>query len=84
MEGVFGNEGALPLFDSACVRCAFGYVPHHAARAIMSPTWLEVAVAILLLWVAWRLALLLTPWVLKRFRDSRNAPRRSELTNRKD
>ncbi len=37
----------------------------------MSPTWLEIAVAILLLWIAWRIALLLTPWVLNRWRGRR-------------
>lgn len=37
----------------------------------MSPTWAELAVAILLLWIAWRIALLLTPLVLKRFRRPR-------------
>jgi beta-lactamase regulating signal transducer with metallopeptidase domain len=39
----------------------------------MTPTWLEIAVAILLLWVAWRIALLLTPLVLKRFRGRRTS-----------
>lgn len=37
----------------------------------MSPTWLEIAVAILLVWVAWRIGSLLTPWVISRWRASR-------------
>jgi beta-lactamase regulating signal transducer with metallopeptidase domain len=48
----------------------------------MTPTLLEIAVAILLLWVAWRLALLLTPWVLKRIRGRRTAP--SQPPNKTD
>lgn len=42
----------------------------------MTPTYLELAVAIVLLWVAWRIALILRPLVLKRIRDWRNAPSR--------
>jgi len=51
----------------------------------MSPTWLEIAVAILLLWVAWRLALILTPWVISRFRERRlpppSVPRKADRSN---
>lgn len=47
----------------------------------MSPTWLEIAVAIILLWVAWRIALLLTPLVLKRIREWRNLPPRTTPTH---
>ena len=34
----------------------------------MSPTLLEGAIAILLVWIAWRIGLLLTPWVVRRFK----------------
>ncbi len=34
----------------------------------MSPTWLEIAVAVVLLLLAWRIAVLLTPWILRRWR----------------
>ena len=37
----------------------------------MSPTWLEAAVAVLLLWLAWRIGLMLTPWVINRWRARR-------------
>jgi hypothetical protein len=40
----------------------------------VSPTWLEIAVAVVLLWVAWRIALILTPWVLRRIRLWREMP----------
>lgn len=48
----------------------------------MTPTWLEIAVAIVLLWVAWRLALLLTPIVLNRIRGWRRPP--SQSSNKPD
>ena len=38
---------------------------------LMSPTWLEILVAVLLLWIAWRIALLLTPWIINRWRGRR-------------
>ena len=34
----------------------------------MSPTWLEIAVSIFLLWIAWRISLALAPWVIGKFR----------------
>ena len=43
----------------------------------MTPTWLEIAVALVLLWVAWRLALLLTPLVVNRIREWRRPPSQS-------
>ena len=39
----------------------------------MSPTLLEGAIAILLLWIAWRIGSLLAPWIVRRFRDRRSA-----------
>lgn len=81
-----------PLLVRLGVCSACGAVTLSRANELtMSPTWLEIAVAILLLWVAWRLALLLAPWVIRRFRDSRTAGSRTEqnksrpeLINRKD
>jgi hypothetical protein len=35
----------------------------------MSPTLLEGAIAILLVWIAWRIGRLLAPWIARRFRD---------------
>jgi len=43
----------------------------------MTRTWLEIAVAVLLLWVAWRLALLLTPLVIDRIREWRRSSSQS-------
>jgi hypothetical protein len=40
----------------------------------MSPTLLEGAIAILLVWIAWRIGILLTPWFLHRFRGARQKP----------
>jgi hypothetical protein len=45
----------------------------------MSPTFLELAVAVLLLWVAWQIGLALTPHVLAYFRRLTQS-RRSEPT----
>jgi hypothetical protein len=50
----------------------------------VSPTWLEIAVAIVLLWVAWRIALILTPLVLRRFRLWRRPPEIRILSSTKD
>jgi hypothetical protein len=45
----------------------------------MSPTLLEGAIAILLVWIAWRIGVLLAPWVIRRFRPQGQKP-----PNRKD
>jgi hypothetical protein len=36
----------------------------------MSATLLEWAIAILLLWIAWRIGAMLAPWIVRRLRDS--------------
>ena len=36
----------------------------------MSPTLLEVTVAVLLLWVAWQVGLLIAPYVIRYFRKN--------------
>jgi hypothetical protein len=46
----------------------------------MSPTLLEGAIAILLVWIAWRIGILLTPWFIHRFRRAR--PRPSDQKNK--
>lgn len=40
----------------------------------MSPTWLEIAVAVLLLWVAWQIGVMLAPRVVRRFRARFSTP----------
>ncbi len=41
------------------------------ASGAMSPTLLEGVIAILLVWIAWRIGVLLAPLVIRRFRDGR-------------
>jgi hypothetical protein len=41
----------------------------------MSPTFLEYVVAVLLLWVAWQIGLVLTPHVIAYFRRLTRRPR---------
>jgi hypothetical protein len=43
--------------------------------SVMSPTFLEAAVAILLLWVAWQIGLALAPHVIAYFRRLNRPPR---------
>jgi hypothetical protein len=38
----------------------------------MSPTLLEGAIAILLVWIAWRIGVLLTPCIIRRFKSRKN------------
>lgn len=40
----------------------------------MTPTWLEIAVAALLLWVAWQVGVILAPRLVRRFRGRFSAP----------
>ena len=40
----------------------------------MSPTLLEGAIAVFLVWVAWRIGVLLTPWFIRRFRRPGQKP----------
>jgi hypothetical protein len=40
----------------------------------MSPTLLEGTIAIFLLWSAWRIGVLLAPWVIRRFRQPGQKP----------
>jgi len=47
----------------------------------MSPTWLEIAVAILLLWIAWRIGLLLAPWIIAKFRARFSSTSSAAATN---
>jgi len=35
----------------------------------MSPTLLEGAIALLLVWLGWRIGALIAPWIVKRFRN---------------
>jgi hypothetical protein len=44
----------------------------------MSPTLLEGAIAVLLVWIAWRIGVLLTPWVIRRFRREPKPPNRKD------
>jgi hypothetical protein len=39
----------------------------------MSPTLLEGAIAVLLVWIAWRIGSLLYPWFVRRLRERRSA-----------
>jgi len=45
----------------------------------MSPTLLEGAIAVLILWIAWRIGVLLTPWFLHRIMK----PRKKEPGDKK-
>jgi hypothetical protein len=36
----------------------------------MSPTLLEGAIALFLVWIAWRIGVLLSPWVIRKFRSN--------------
>jgi hypothetical protein len=40
----------------------------------MSPTLLEGAIAVFLVWIAWRIGVLLAPWVIRRFRSPTQKP----------
>jgi hypothetical protein len=40
----------------------------------MSPTLLEGAIAILLVWIAWRIGVMLSPWVV--YKLTRRGPRK--------
>ena len=42
----------------------------------MSPTLLEGAIAILLVWIAWRIGVLLAPHISQRFRSRKQPPDR--------
>jgi hypothetical protein len=44
----------------------------------MSPTLLEGAIAILLVWIAWRIGVVLTRLILRRFRERRNPPEKKD------
>jgi hypothetical protein len=46
----------------------------------MTPTFLELAVAVMLLWVAWQIGLALTPHVLSYFRRLTRRPTGPEPT----
>jgi hypothetical protein len=48
----------------------------------MSPTLLEGAIAVLLVWIAWRIGCLLAPRIVRRFRD--RSPRWQRPLNRKE
>jgi hypothetical protein len=34
----------------------------------MSPTLLEGAIAIFLIWIAWQIGVILAPWIIRKFR----------------
>jgi hypothetical protein len=42
----------------------------------MSPTLLEGAIAILLVWIAWRIGVLLAPHIIRRFKARKQPPDR--------
>jgi len=49
----------------------------------MSPTLLEGAIALLLVWIAWRIGAILSPWVMRRYRQQRrkNGDRKDPPSN---